>query len=211
MNNPGKIVCVGRNYVDHAAEMGNVIPDRPLLFLKPPSAVIGDGEEIILPAASKQVEHEGEIGIIVGAHLRRSTEDEAVSAIVGITCVNDVTARDLQKSDGQWTRAKGFDTFCPLGPRVAPISDFSGLEAIEVTCRVNGVERQRGASSQMAFKIPQILSYISHIMTLFPGDLVATGKLKYRESVAEGLENAPDAFLGLLKGRNFGKQLVKLI
>jgi 2-keto-4-pentenoate hydratase/2-oxohepta-3-ene-1,7-dioic acid hydratase in catechol pathway len=166
---------VGRNYVDHAAELGNVVPQQPLLFLKPPSAVISDGQDIVLPSVSQRVEHEGEIGIIIGETLWRAAEDEALAAIHGVTCVNDVTARDLQKSDGQWTRAKGFDTFCPVGPRVTPIIEFPDLDSIEVTCRVNGVERQRGASREMAFKIPRILSYISHIMTLVPGDLVATG------------------------------------
>src|SRR5512135_1538541 len=115
---PGKIVCVGRNYRAHAAELGNAVPERPLLFLKPPSAVIGDGEVIVLPAASRQVEHEGEIGVVLGARLSHATEAAARAAVAGIVCVNDVTARDLQKADGQWTRAKGFDTFCPIGPWV---------------------------------------------------------------------------------------------
>ena len=175
MNQPSKIVCVGRNYVDHAAELGNTVPERPLLFLKPPSALIGDGDDIVLPSASKRVEHEGEIGVVLGERLRDANEDEAVAAIAGFTCVNDVTARDLQKTDGQWTWAKGFDTFCPAGPRVAPCRGFADLEAIEVSCRVNGVERQRGRAAEMAFSIPTILSYISHVMTLLPGDLIATG------------------------------------
>jgi 2-keto-4-pentenoate hydratase/2-oxohepta-3-ene-1,7-dioic acid hydratase in catechol pathway len=161
--------------MDHAAELGNVVPDRPLLFMKPPSALIGDGQNIVLPSASQRVEHEGEIGVVVGAVLKRASEDEAQAAIRGITCVNDVTARDLQKTDGQWTRAKGFDTFCPVGPRVVPWNEFPDPGAMEVTCRVNGVDRQRGRAEQMAFKIPHVLSYISHIMTLYPDDLVATG------------------------------------
>ena len=175
MIKPGKIVCVGRNYVDHAAELGNVMPERPLLFLKPPSAVIGCGQQIVLPRASQRVEHEGEIGVVVGRCMKAVSEDEALSGIRGITCVNDVTARDLQRLDGQWTRAKGFDTFCPVGPQIVPLDDLANLESIEVVCRVNGQQRQRGASSDMAFKIPAILSYISRIMTLFPDDLVATG------------------------------------
>jgi 2-keto-4-pentenoate hydratase/2-oxohepta-3-ene-1,7-dioic acid hydratase in catechol pathway len=172
---PGKIVCVGRNYREHAAELGNAVPDKPLLFLKPPSAVIGDGETILLPAVSHQVEHEGEIGVVLGQPLRRADEAGARAAIAGVTCVNDVTARDLQKADGQWTRAKGFDTFCPMGPRLLAVDagfDFSGLE---VVCRVNGVERQRGRAADMVFGIPALLAYISHIMTLEAGDLVATG------------------------------------
>ena len=171
---PGKIVGVGRNYVEHAAELGNPMPARPLLFLKPPSAVIGDGEVIVLPPESRQVEHEGEIGVVIGRRLRRAAEDEAARALAGITCVNDVTARDLQKTDEQWTRAKGFDTFCPVGPRVVPV-EAERLAELEVRCRVNGAERQRGRAGQMAFGILALVSYISHVMTLEPGDLIATG------------------------------------
>ena len=130
---PGKIVCVGRNYLEHAKELGNVVPERPLLFLKPPSALIGDAETIVLPAASGQVEHEGEIGVVIGRPLRRATPAAAREAIRGITCVNDVTARDLQKTDGQWTRAKGFDSSCPLGPYIVPALD---VEDLRVTARV---------------------------------------------------------------------------
>jgi 2-keto-4-pentenoate hydratase/2-oxohepta-3-ene-1,7-dioic acid hydratase in catechol pathway len=172
---PGKIVCIGRNYREHAAELGNVVPDKPLLFLKPPSAVIGDGETIRLPEASRKVEHEAEIGVVIGARLCGADEAEARGAIAGVTCVNDVTARDLQKSDGQWTRAKGFDTFCPMGPRLLPVDASFDLSTLEVSCRVNGVERQRGRASEMAFSIPVLLAYISRIMTLEPGDLVLTG------------------------------------
>lgn len=169
---PSKIVCVGRNYVDHAREMGNEVPKAPLLFLKPPSAVIGDGDPIVLPPASRQVEHEAEIGVVVGRRLRRASAAEAERAIRGFVCLNDVTARDLQKSDGQWSRAKGFDSFCPVGPRVAGGLDWRGLEVVG---RVNGVERQRGTAGQMVFPIPELLAYISHVMTLEPGDIVATG------------------------------------
>ncbi len=167
-----KIVCVGRNYVDHAKELGNEVPKEPLIFLKPPSSVVGDGQPIRLPAMSKQVEYEGEIGIIVGERLTHASEAEARAAVLAIAAVNDVTARDLQKSDSQWTRAKGFDTFCPVGvPQEAP----DDLDSLEVVTRVNGVERQRAKASQMAFSIPFVLSYISRIMTLEPGDLVCTG------------------------------------
>ena len=172
---PGKIVCVGRNYVAHARELGNEVPERPLLFLKPPSVLIGDGETIALPSASAQVEHEGEIGVVIGRLLRKANPAEARAAVGGITCVNDVTARDLQKTDGQWTRAKGFDTFCPAGPVIwAPPPDFD-LRTLEVFCRVNGSVRQSGRAGEMAFDIPTLLSYISGVMTLEPGDLVATG------------------------------------
>jgi 2-keto-4-pentenoate hydratase/2-oxohepta-3-ene-1,7-dioic acid hydratase in catechol pathway len=172
MNRPGKIVCVGRNYREHAKELGNDVPAEPLLFLKPPSAVIGEGTAIVMPAISSKVEFEGEIGIVIGRSLRNASEDEAMAGIRGVAAVNDVTARDLQKRDSQWTRAKGFDTFCPLGPLHALPGD---LAAISVVTRVNGVERQRGTAAMMVFAIPMLLSYISSIMTLEPGDLVATG------------------------------------
>jgi 2-keto-4-pentenoate hydratase/2-oxohepta-3-ene-1,7-dioic acid hydratase in catechol pathway len=169
---PGKIVCVGRNYLEHAKELGNEVPKEPLLFLKPPSSVVGMNETIVLPRQSKQVEYEGEIGIRIGKRISHATEDEARGAIAGIVAVNDVTARDLQKTDGQWTRAKGFDTFCPVGTVGMPPSD---LDSIAVVTRVNGEERQRGVASDMAFRIPMLLAYITTIMTLEPGDLVATG------------------------------------
>lgn len=169
---PSKIVCVGRNYAAHARELGNAVPERPLLFFKPPSALIGPGEAIVLPAASRRVEYEAEIGIVVCRPLRRATEAEAEAAIGGIVCVNDVTARDLQQSDGQWARAKGFDTFCPVGPRVVTGLSWRDLEVIG---RVNGVERQRGRTSDMQFPPPMLLAYASAIMTLEPGDLVLTG------------------------------------
>jgi 2-keto-4-pentenoate hydratase/2-oxohepta-3-ene-1,7-dioic acid hydratase in catechol pathway len=143
-----------------------------MLFFKPPSSIIGSGETILLPAASQQVEYEGEIGVVVGTTLSHASEAEAERAIGGFTCVNDVTARDLQKTDGQWARAKGFDTFCPVGPAVVPGLDWRTLE---IVCRVNGVERQKGRTEQMQFSIPFLLSYISQIMRLEPGDLVATG------------------------------------
>ena len=172
MNRPGKIVCVGRNYREHAKELGNDVPAEPLIFLKPPSTVIGEGAAIVMPAVSSQVEFEGEIGIVIGKTLRRASEAEAAAGIRGVVAVNDVTARDLQKRDGQWTRAKGFDTFCPLGPLHSMPDD---LTAITVVTRVNGVERQRGTAAMMVFAIPMLLAYISGIMTLEPGDLVATG------------------------------------
>ena len=172
MIRPSKIVCVGRNYVDHARELGNEVPKEPLIFLKPPSSLIEDGQPIRLHRMSKQVEYEGEIGIIVGKRLARADEHAARGAIQAIVAVNDVTARDLQKSDSQWTRAKGFDTFCPVGVPSAPPDDLGSLE---VVTRVNGAERQRGTASQMAFAIPMLLSYISKVMTLEPGDLVCTG------------------------------------
>ncbi|MEO8336518.1 MAG: fumarylacetoacetate hydrolase family protein [bacterium] len=169
---PSKIVCVGRNYAAHAKELGNEVPKSPLIFLKPPSSIIRDGESIRLPTVSKQVEYEGEIGVIIGKRLFRANDDQARGAVAGIVAANDVTARDLQKSDGQWTRAKGFDTFCALGTIGEVPTDLS---ALTVTTRLNGTVRQQGRASDMVFDIPAILSFISGIMTLEPGDLVLTG------------------------------------
>jgi 2-keto-4-pentenoate hydratase/2-oxohepta-3-ene-1,7-dioic acid hydratase in catechol pathway len=169
---PGKIVCVGRNYRDHAKELGNEVPKEPLIFLKPPSSVIGEGDEIVLPSVATQVEYEGEIGIVVGERLHKATAARGAAAIRGIVALNDVTARDLQKSDGQWTRAKGFDTFCPMS---AEASAPARLETLTVVTRVNGEERQRATAADMVFDIPSLLAYISGVMTLEPGDVVATG------------------------------------
>ena len=171
---PGKIVCVGRNYAAHARELGNAVPERPLLFFKPSSAIVHDGEAIVLPPESSRVEHEAEIGVIVGRPLRRADAAEARRAIAAIVPANDVTARDLQKTDGQWARAKGFDTFCPLGAPV-PIAPDLDLAGLEIVGRVNGQVRQHGRAADMAFAIPDLLAYISGIMTLDAGDLVLTG------------------------------------
>ncbi|MGE0443483.1 MAG: fumarylacetoacetate hydrolase family protein [Gemmatimonadales bacterium] len=169
---PSKIVCVGKNYVEHAREMGGEVPETPLLFLKPPSALIGPGEPIVLPTLSTHVEHEAEIGIVIGERLRNASEEEAIRGIRGFVCLNDVTARDWQKKESQWARAKGFDTFCPVGGTVVGGLDWKGLEVIG---RVNGQVRQHGKARDMAFGIPFLLSHISRVMTLEPGDLVATG------------------------------------
>ena len=169
---PTKIVCVGRNYAAHARELGNEVPKQPLLFFKPPSSLIGHGEAIVLPAASQQVEYESEIAIVVGKRARKVRAADATAYIRGYTCANDVSARDLQKTDGQWGRAKGFDTFCSVGPVVAEGLDWSTLEVIG---RLNGAEKQRGRTSEMVFSIPFLIEYISHIMTLEPGDLILTG------------------------------------
>jgi 2-keto-4-pentenoate hydratase/2-oxohepta-3-ene-1,7-dioic acid hydratase in catechol pathway len=169
---PSKIVCVGRNYAAHAKELGNDVPKEPLIFLKPPSSLIRTGESIRLPTVSKQVEYEGEIGVVIGRRLRKASREEASAAVQGIVAANDVTARDLQKSDGQWTRAKGFDTFCCVGDMGKTPSDLSSLS---VTTRVNGAVRQQGRATEMVFDIPAILIYISGVMTLEIGDLVLTG------------------------------------
>jgi 2-keto-4-pentenoate hydratase/2-oxohepta-3-ene-1,7-dioic acid hydratase in catechol pathway len=170
---PSKVVCVGRNYKEHAAELGNKMPDEPLLFLKAPSAIIADGDSIERPPQSQQVEHEGELGVVIGKSARKLSEHEdPLSYVLGYTCVNDVTARDLQRKDVQFTRAKSFDTFCPVGPFVV-----DGLDPLDliVTTRVNGVVKQHGRTADMAFSVPFLIRYISHIMTLYPGDLIATG------------------------------------
>lgn len=169
---PSKIVCVGRNYLEHARELGNEVPTEPLLFLKPPSALIASGSPIVLPSDSRQVEHEGEIGVVIGTRISRATTAQAARAIRGIIAANDVTARDLQRSDSQWTRAKGFDTFCPVGEE-APVPP--DLRDLTVVTRVNGNERQRGRAAEMAFDIPTLIAYISQVMTLVPGDLILTG------------------------------------
>jgi 2-keto-4-pentenoate hydratase/2-oxohepta-3-ene-1,7-dioic acid hydratase in catechol pathway len=167
------VVCVGRNYLEHARELGNEVPERPLLFFKPPSSVIAPGEAIVLPPESQRVEHEGEIAVIIGRRARHVSAEDAWSHVAAIAPLNDVTARDLQKTDGQWARAKGFDTFCPIGAAV-PLERVD-RDALEVICRVNGEERQRGRAAQMAFPIPVLIAYISGIMTLEPGDVIATG------------------------------------
>ncbi|HKW60957.1 MAG TPA: fumarylacetoacetate hydrolase family protein [Candidatus Acidoferrum sp.] len=170
---PSKIVCVGRNYAAHAAELGNEVPKEPLIFLKPSTSIIGPEESIVLTKYSKQVEHEGELGLVVArrcSHLRDS--DDALSYLLGFTCLNDVTARDLQKSDVQFTRGKGFDTFCPIGPHIETDLDSSS-QVVET--RVNGVVRQSGNTSLMIYPVPFLVRWISRMMTLLPGDVIATG------------------------------------
>ena len=170
---PSKIVCVGRNYAEHAAEMGNEVPKEPLLFLKAPSALIGSEDVIKLPRQSEQVEHEGELAVIIGRRCKNLyDDDEPLSYVFGFSCLNDVTARDLQKKDGQFTRAKSFDTFCPVGPFIE--TDFN-LENAGVTTRVNGAIKQKAKFSQMVFPVDFLIRYISNMMTLLPGDVIATG------------------------------------
>jgi 2-keto-4-pentenoate hydratase/2-oxohepta-3-ene-1,7-dioic acid hydratase in catechol pathway len=169
---PSKIIGIGRNYAEHAKELGNPMPAVPIIFFKPPTSLIGDGDTIRLPGVSQRVEFEAEIGVVIGTRLRNVDVNQAEKGIGGFTCVNDVTCRDLQKVDGQWGRAKGFDTFCPVGPRVANGLDWRSLELI---CRVNDAERQRARATDMHFSIPELVSFLSGIMTLEPGDLIATG------------------------------------
>lgn len=170
---PSKIVCVGRNYAAHAKELGNALPSEPLLFLKPPSALLAHEGEIVLPPESPRVEHEAEIGVVIGARLRRVSEEAAARAIFGVTCVNDVTARDLQKKEVQFTRAKGFDTFCPVGPWIE--TELRDWDELVVTGRVNGAVRQQAKAGLMVTSIPKLVAFMSNAMTLEPGDLISTG------------------------------------
>jgi 2-keto-4-pentenoate hydratase/2-oxohepta-3-ene-1,7-dioic acid hydratase in catechol pathway len=170
---PSKVVCVGRNYREHAAELGNKMPEEPLLFLKPPSSVIANNDAIELPPQSQQVEHEGELGVVIGQTARKiAADDDPLKYVFGYTCVNDVTARDLQRKDVQFTRGKGFDTFCPVGPWIVRDID---PHRVEVTTKLNGVLKQKGNTADMAFPVAFLIRYISEIMTLNPGDLIATG------------------------------------
>jgi 2-keto-4-pentenoate hydratase/2-oxohepta-3-ene-1,7-dioic acid hydratase in catechol pathway len=199
---PGKILCVGRNYADHAREHQVEIPEVPLIFMKPPSAVIGPGEEIVLPPQSEQVEHEAELAVVIGRRIRNASPDEAMAAVFGYTIANDVTARDLQQRDGQWTRAKSFDTFCPLGPWIDTEVNPNNLR---ITCRVNGRIRQLESTRDMVFSIPQLLTFVSGIMTLDPGDVLLTGtpagvgKLEAGDTVQVEIEG-----IGILENPVFG-------
>jgi 2-keto-4-pentenoate hydratase/2-oxohepta-3-ene-1,7-dioic acid hydratase in catechol pathway len=170
---PSKILCVGRNYRKHAEELGNEVPAEPLLFLKPPSALSAHGRTIPWPARSERIDYEGEVGVIVGRRLTRASEADAADAVFGITCANDVTARDLQRADGQFTRGKGFDGFCPVGPWVE--TDAPPLDRIALSTRVDGELRQNGRTDRMVWGIAELLAFMSGVMTLEPGDLVLTG------------------------------------
>jgi 2-keto-4-pentenoate hydratase/2-oxohepta-3-ene-1,7-dioic acid hydratase in catechol pathway len=172
MHRPSKIVCAGRNYREHAKELGNEVPAAPLIFLKPSSTVIATGDVIVLPAQAGRVDFEGEIGVVIGTKLSKATPAQAAKAVRGVIAVNDVSAREWQKADGQWWRAKGSDTFCPLGEEKQGNVDLTDLT---VVTRVNGEELQRGTAAEMVFPIADLLSYISQSMTLEPGDVVATG------------------------------------
>ena len=169
---PSKIVGIGQNYRAHAAEMGKGLPEEPLVFLKPRSALIGDGTPIVRPPGYERVDYEGELGVVIGRRARRVDARDALTYVMGFTCINDVTVRDLQKKDGQWTRAKGFDTFCPLGPRIVGGLDPSDLA---ITTRVNGAVRQQSSTSDLIFDVPTLIAFVSAHMTLEPGDVISTG------------------------------------
>ncbi|MBN1919886.1 MAG: fumarylacetoacetate hydrolase family protein [Anaerolineae bacterium] len=172
---PSKIVCVGRNYAAHAAEHNAEVPKEPLLFLKPPSSVIGPNAPILHPALSQRVEHEAELAIVIGQRCHAVVAERAWDCVLGVTCANDVTARDLQRSDQLWTRGKGFDTFCPLGPWVVTGVTAADFVDVAISCRVNGATRQAGRTSEMVFTPAEIIAYITQVMTLEPGDVVLTG------------------------------------
>ncbi len=172
---PSKIICVGRNYRAHAAELGNDVPTEPMLFMKPPSALIGHGEAIVLPEQSERVEHEGELGVVIGTRVHRPDPRAAEESIFGFTIVNDVTARDLQRRDKKFTRGKGFDTFCPVGPAIVPRAEVPNAQDLEITLEVSGVRKQHGRTSQMVFGVVELIVFIAGIMTLEPGDLICTG------------------------------------
>jgi 2-keto-4-pentenoate hydratase/2-oxohepta-3-ene-1,7-dioic acid hydratase in catechol pathway len=171
---PSKIVCVGRNYRDHAAELGNEVPVEPLIFLKPPSSLAANGDSILYPPISERVDHEAELGVVIGRRARNVKSSDADAYILGYTCVNDVTARDLQFKDGQWTRAKGFDTFCPVGPWVLT-RDEVAFDKIVVRAFVDGEKKQEASVRDMVFSVGEIVEFITRVMTLEPGDLIATG------------------------------------
>lgn len=172
---PTKIICVGLNYVDHAREVALELPERPLLFAKWPSALIGSGEPIVIPPGVEQVDYEAELAAVVGARVKGVSVENALEAISGYTCLNDVSARALQFSDGQWTRAKSFDTFCPAGPRVVAADELGDPQSLTITCRVNGETVQNAPTADMIFGVAEIVSYVSESITLEPGDLIATG------------------------------------
>ena len=171
---PTKIVCVGRNYVEHAKELGNEVPKEPLIFLKPPSSLIANGEAIVYPSITENLHFEGELGIVIGKRAKHVKAANAFDYIFGYTCVNDVTARDLQRRDGQWTRGKGCDTFCPAGPRVVPRDELD-FAKVRVRTLLNGVVKQDAPITDLIFSVDVIIEYVTQFMTLEPGDLIATG------------------------------------
>jgi 2-keto-4-pentenoate hydratase/2-oxohepta-3-ene-1,7-dioic acid hydratase in catechol pathway len=175
IDRPGKIVCVGLNYRDHAEETGAELPKAPLLFAKWPNTLIGDGDPIVLPPEAREVDYEAELGVVVGRTARRVAERDALDAVRGYICVNDVSARDLQFADGQWTRGKSPDTFCPVGPRLVPREEIADPQALAIRCILNGETMQDSSTANMIFSVAEIISYVSRTVTLDSGDLIATG------------------------------------
>jgi 2,4-didehydro-3-deoxy-L-rhamnonate hydrolase len=175
IDRPSKIVCVGLNYRDHAEEQGTELPSAPLLFAKWPNALIGPGEPIVIPRVSKQVDYEAELGVVIEERVRGVSQENALEAVRGYLCLNDVSARDLQFSDGQWTRGKSPDTFCPIGPRLVPAADVPDPQALGIRCLLNGEVMQDSTTANMIFTVAEVIAYASQTMTLEPGDLIATG------------------------------------
>jgi 2-keto-4-pentenoate hydratase/2-oxohepta-3-ene-1,7-dioic acid hydratase in catechol pathway len=198
---PTKIIALGLNYIDHANELKMKAPDEPIIFLKPPSALIGDGDEIVYPGCVKQLDYEAELALVIKKKAKDVPEGAAMEYVLGYTCLNDVTARDLQRKDGQWTRAKSFDTFCPVGPRITPAAEFDPSD-VRIQARLNGAVKQSSSTKNMIFKIPKIISFVSSIMTLNPNDIIATGT-----PVGVGTMNVGDMIeiiiegIGVLKNR----------
>jgi 2-keto-4-pentenoate hydratase/2-oxohepta-3-ene-1,7-dioic acid hydratase in catechol pathway len=175
ISRPGKIVCVGLNYHDHAAEGGQELPKAPLLFAKWPNTLIGDGDAIVLPPEAHEVDYEAELGVVIGTTAKRVSEADALDHVAGYICVNDVSARDMQFGDGQWTRGKSPDTFCPVGPRLVPREEIDDPQQLGIRCVLNGETLQDSSTAQMIFSVAEIIAYVSRIITLEPGDLIATG------------------------------------
>ncbi len=170
---PTKVVCVGMNYAEHAAEMHHEGPKTPLIFLKPPTAVIGPGDPIVIPPVDGRIVHEGELAVVIGTLAHRVREEDWKEVVFGFTIANDVSARDVMFADGQWARAKGFDTFCPVGPWIE--TDFDPFEKHEITTTVDGEVRRHGFTSDMTHKLPEIIAFVSNAFTLYPGDIICTG------------------------------------
>jgi 2-keto-4-pentenoate hydratase/2-oxohepta-3-ene-1,7-dioic acid hydratase in catechol pathway len=175
ISRPGKIVCVGLNYLDHAQETGQEVPKAPLLFAKWPNTLIGDGDAIVLPPEAAEVDYEAELGVVIGTTAKRVAEADALDHVAGYICLNDVSARDLQFSDGQWTRGKSPDTFCPVGPRLVPREEVDDPQQLGIRCVLNGETLQDSSTAQMIFSVAEIIAYVSRIITFEPGDLIATG------------------------------------
>jgi len=183
---PSKLVCIGLNYKDHAAEQGKPLPTSPLMFIKPSTAVIGPGEAIVVPSGVGRVDHEAEVGVVIGRRAHRVSESDARNYVFGLTCINDVTARELQQKGAQYTHAKGFDTFAPIGPCVAAGLDYHAADGVQVEGWVNGEKRQDSSTRQLVFSIDYLIAYISRVMTLLPGDIIATGTPSGIGAIAPG-------------------------
>jgi 2,4-didehydro-3-deoxy-L-rhamnonate hydrolase len=190
IDRPGKIVCVGLNYRDHAAESNLDLPSRPLLFAKWQTSLTGPGDPIVLPDVTTQVDFEAELGVVIGTRARNVAADDALGVVGGYICVNDVSARDVQMGDGQWTRGKSFDTFCPVGPAIVPAAEIADPQALGIRCLVNGVTMQDSTTAEMVFSVAEIIAFVSEAITLEPGDLIATGT-----PAGVGMARTPAVFL----------------